>query len=159
MDLRIGQGVDVHRLVAGRPCVLAGVTIPSEVGPEGHSDADVVLHAVTDALLGATGRGDIGTYFPNTDERWRGADSALLLRTVYDEIRAAGWRVVNVDLSIIAEVPKITPHVPRMKESLAGLLGVTHDAVGVKATTMERLGAIGRAEGILVFAVALLQRG
>jgi len=157
-DLRIGQGIDIHQIVAGRPLVLGGVTIPWDRGLEGHSDADVLIHAVCDAILGATGRGDIGTRFPNTDERWRGADSRVLLGDVWSEVHGEGWRLVNLDASILAEAPKLAPYIPVMKGVLAALLGVAVDQIGIKATTTERLGFPGRGEGMVAQAVVLLER-
>ena len=157
-DLRIGQGIDIHQIVVGRPLVIGGVTIPWDRGLEGHSDADVLIHAVCDAILGATGRGDIGTRFPNTDEQWRGADSRALLRDVWSEVHGEGWRLVNLDASILAEAPKLAPHIPAMKGVFASLLGVSVDRIGIKATTTERLGFPGRGEGMVAQAVVLLER-
>jgi len=156
--LRIGQGYDVHRMMPGRRLVLGGLEIPHERGLDGHSDADVVLHALCDALLGAAGLGDLGTYFPPGDERWRDADSADLLVRVRELIRARGYALVNCDLTLIAEAPKIAPHRERMRARIAGLLGIALEEVGLKATTNEGLGAIGRGEGIAAFAVVLLDR-
>jgi 2-C-methyl-D-erythritol 2,4-cyclodiphosphate synthase len=158
LRLRIGHGYDVHRLAAGRRLVLGGVEIPAERGLEGFSDADVVLHALGDALLGAAGLGDLGEHFPPGDERWRGADSLELLRRIAAMVRAAGWRVVNCDLSVIAEAPKLAPHRPAMRQRIAAAVGVSEDAVGIKATTHEGLGSLGREEGIAAFAVVLLER-
>lgn len=156
--MRVGMGYDVHRLVAGRPCMLGGVHIPSPVGPDGHSDADVLLHALMDALLGAAGLPDIGQLFPNTDAQWKDADSLHLLAGVMTHVTAAGWKVGNVDLTVIAELPKINPYAAAMREKLAPILQVTPDAVGLKATTNEGLGSIGRGEGIAAMAVALLEK-
>ena len=156
--MRIGQGYDVHPLAAGRRLVLGGVEIAHERGLDGHSDADVLLHAVADAVLGAAGLGDIGTHFPPSDERWRDASSLDLLARVAELAHERGWRTVNVDATVIAERPRLAPHVPQMRERIAGCLGVAEDAVGVKATTNERLGALGREEGIAALAVALLMR-
>ena len=153
---RIGLGYDIHRLVPGRRCVLAGVEIPSEVGPEGHSDADVVLHAVADALLGAAGLPDIGQLFPNTDPACAGMDSARIVERALREARALGWQVGNLDLTLLAERPKIARHVPAMRERLAQLLGVEAGQVGVKATTQEGLDAVGEGRGIACHAVILL---
>ena len=157
-DLRIGQGYDVHRLVSGRPLVLGGVEFDYPRGLEGHSDADVVLHALGDAILGASGLGDLGEHFPPTDERWRGVSSLNLLARIVALAREEGFRVINCDISVIAEAPKLKPHRQRMRERIAEVLGVEAEAVGVKATTNEGLGAIGRGEGIAAFAVALLER-
>jgi len=158
VELRIGQGYDVHPLEAGRRLVLGGVEIAHERGLAGHSDADVLLHAIADAMLGAAGQGDIGLHFPPSDERWRDASSLDLLARVVAIAQADGWSVVNVDATVIAERPRIAPHVPLMRERIAGRLGIPIDAVGVKATTNERLGALGREEGIAALAVALLSR-
>ncbi len=158
MELRIGQGYDVHPLRAGRRLVLGGVEINHERGLDGHSDADVLLHAIMDAVLGAAGLGDIGRHFPPSEERWRGASSLDLLARVAVLVHDAGWRAVNVDATVIAERPHIAPHVPSMRERIAAGLGVSVDAVGIKATTNERLGALGREEGIAALAVALLMR-
>jgi len=158
VDWRIGQGYDVHPLREGRRLVLGGVEIAHERGLAGHSDADALLHAIADAVLGAAGLGDIGTHFPPSDERWRDASSLDLLGQVAGLARAGGWRVVNVDATVIAERPRVAPHVPLMRERIAACLGVTTGAVGVKATTNEGLGALGREEGIAALAVALLQR-
>lgn len=153
---RIGLGYDIHRLLAGRRCVLAGVEIPSEVGPEGHSDADVVLHAVADALLGAAGLPDIGQLFPNTDPALRGMDSARIVERALAEAAALGWQVGNLDLVILAERPKVAPHVPAMRARLAQLLGVESSQIGVKATTKEGLDAVGEGRGIACHAALLL---
>jgi 2-C-methyl-D-erythritol 2,4-cyclodiphosphate synthase len=156
MKLRVGQGYDVHRLVAGRPLVLGGETIPHELGLDGHSDADVLLHALTDAILGAAGLGDLGDHFPPGDPRWKGASSLELLAIALGLAREQGWRVVNCDLTLVAEAPKLAPYRARIRERIAGALGVGVDAVGLKATTNERLGALGRAEGMAALAVVLL---
>jgi len=158
VELRIGQGYDVHPLEAGRRLVLGSVEIAHERGLAGHSDADVLLHAISDAVLGAAGQGDIGLHFPPSDERWRDASSLDLLARVVAIAQADGWSVVNVDATVIAERPRIAPHVPLMRERIAARLGIPIDAVGVKATTNERLGALGREEGIAALAVALLSR-
>jgi 2-C-methyl-D-erythritol 2,4-cyclodiphosphate synthase len=156
--IRIGQGFDVHALVPGRPLILGGVTIPFERGLLGHSDADVLLHAITDAILGAAALGDIGRHFPDNDARYAGADSRTLLRTAMQTVRAAGWRVVNVDATVIAEAPKILTHVSGMVANIAGDLGVDVGCVNIKGKTSERLGFAGRGEGIAAQAVVLLQR-
>lgn len=155
--LRTGLGYDIHRFAAGRPLVLGGVEIPSARGLEGHSDADVLCHAIADALLGAAGERDIGHHFPNTDERWRGASSLDLLRDVRSLLAARGARIANVDACLIAEEPKIAPHIAAMKERVADALGIHPSQIGVKATTNERLGALGRAEGIAALATALIE--
>jgi 2-C-methyl-D-erythritol 2,4-cyclodiphosphate synthase len=156
--MRIGHGFDVHPLVAGRRLVIGGVAIPFDRGLGGHSDADVLLHAVTDALLGAAGLGDIGRHFPDTDPAHRGADSRRLLRETVAKVRAAGFAVANVDATIIAEAPRMAPHIPAMVANLATDLGVDVAQVNVKAKTTERLGFTGRGEGIAAEAVALLER-
>jgi 2-C-methyl-D-erythritol 2,4-cyclodiphosphate synthase len=154
--LRVGQGFDVHALVAGRKLMIGGVDIPYEKGLEGHSDADVLLHAITDALLGAAGLGDIGRHFPDTDPKYRGADSRLLLREAANKVRAAGYAVGNVDCTIIAQAPKMAPHIPAMVERIASDIGVRASEVNVKAKTTEHLGFAGRGEGIAAEAVVLL---
>jgi len=155
-DVRIGQGFDVHALVEGRPLVIGGVTIPYERGLFGHSDADVLLHAVTDALLGAAGLGDIGRHFPDTSPAYAGADSRVLLRDAMRRVIAAGYAVGNIDATIIAQAPKMAPHVDAMVANLAADLGVDRDRVNVKAKTTEKLGFTGRGEGIAAEAIALL---
>jgi 2-C-methyl-D-erythritol 2,4-cyclodiphosphate synthase len=157
-DIRIGQGFDVHALVAGRPLIIGGVHIPYEKGLLGHSDADVLLHAVCDALLGAAALGDIGRHFPDTDPAHGGADSRVLLRVVAGRVAAAGCRVGNVDATIIAQAPKMAPHVPAMITNIAADLGIPEDRVNVKAKTTERLGFTGRGEGIAAEAVVLITR-
>lgn len=156
--IRTGIGFDIHRFAPGRRLVLGGIEFACDVGLEGHSDADVLCHALADALLGAVADGDIGQHFPNTDPHWKDADSVELLRAVVARVAAKGFRVVNVDATITAQKPKIAPRVAAMKARLAPVLGVAEDAVSVKATTMEGLGAIGRAEGIAVMAVATVER-
>jgi 2-C-methyl-D-erythritol 2,4-cyclodiphosphate synthase len=158
MEYRIGQGVDIHTFVHGRPLVLGGVTIPFEYGLKGHSDADVLVHAIMDALLGAAGLFDIGHHFPDTDPAFKDADSIVLLERVREIIRRDGWRVVNCDASLVAEVPRVGGYIPQMKERIASALDVEPERVGVKATTAERLGSLGRREGIVAFAVAMLER-
>jgi len=158
MEFRVGQGCDIHALVPGRKLVLGGVTIPHSMGLMGHSDADALLHAITDALLGAAGLGDIGRIFPDTDARWNGADSRVLLRGAAEAVRAAGWRVGNVDCTVIAQAPRIAPHVAAMQENIAAALGIGVERVNVKGKTSERLGFVGRQEGIATEAVVLLLR-
>lgn len=153
---RIGQGYDVHALAAGRKLIVGGVPIPYERGLAGHSDADVLLHAICDALLGAAGLGDIGTHFPDTDPRYRGIDSRALLRTTAQLVYAAGFRVVNVDTTIIAQAPKMAPYIERMRENIASDLRIEASHVNVKAKTAEHLGALGRGEGIAAQAIALV---
>jgi len=156
--IRVGVGFDVHALVPGRRLRIGGVDIEAAQGLLGHSDADVLLHAITDALLGAAGLGDIGQLFPDDDVRHKDADSLELLRSAADKIRAAGWRVANVDAVVIAQRPRIAPHVARMRARIAPVLGVAEDAVGIKGKTTECLGFAGRGEGIAAQAVALLER-
>jgi 2-C-methyl-D-erythritol 2,4-cyclodiphosphate synthase len=158
MNVRIGQGFDVHALVAGRPLVLGGVTLPYERGLEGHSDADALLHAIADAVLGALALGDLGAHFPDTDARWRNADSRVLLRAVMDKARAAGYAVGNVDATVVAQAPRIAPHVEAMRRNVAADLACDIARVSVKAKTTERLGFTGRGEGIAAMAVVLLTR-
>ncbi len=160
MQLRIGNGYDIHRLVAGRPLILGGQRLehPDGLGLDGHSDADVLVHALMDALLGALALGDIGRYFPPDDERWRGADSLELLERVAGLIGERGWQVVNVDAVVVAERPKLRPHISAMQAAIAARLGLEPERVGVKATTNEGLGPTGREEGIACHAVALLQQ-
>jgi len=155
--MRVGQGFDVHRLVTGRRLVIGGVEIPFELGLAGHSDADVLLHAITDALLGASGLGDIGRHFPDSDPAYKDADSRTLLRAAAASVREAGFSVANVDATIIAQAPRMAPHLARMAENIAADLGIAPAQVNVKAKTAERLGFIGRGEGIAAEAVALLQ--
>ena len=159
--IRVGQGFDVHRFAnpeEGRPLVLMGLTIPHDRGLAGHSDADVMVHALMDALLGAAGLGDIGQHFPDTDMAYKGADSALLLERVMASLRERGWRVGNADVLLIGERPKISPHRQAMRERIAPLLGVEVDALNVKATTTEKLGFTGRGEGLAAQAVVLIER-
>lgn len=154
--MRIGFGYDVHRLAPGRPMILGGVRLDHPAGPDGHSDADVVLHAVCDALLGAAALGDIGQHFPNTDDRWRGADSRALLREVVRLVAKEGYRVGNVDAMVALERPKLRPHIDAMRANLADDLGVNLADVSVKAGTNERMGFVGREEGVAAYAVCLL---
>ena len=160
MQLRIGNGYDIHRLVPGRPLILGGQRLehPAGLGLDGHSDADVLVHAIMDALLGALSLGDIGKYFPPDDPQWKGADSLMLLEQVNALVAERGWSVVNIDSVIVAERPKLKPHIGAMAAAIAARLGVAAEQVGVKATTNETLGAEGREEGISCHAVALLQR-
>lgn len=156
MQIRVGNGFDVHRLVEGRRCVICGVDIPYDKGLLGHSDADVAIHALCDALLGACAKGDIGKHFPDTDPQWEGADSRMLLRAVVGIIGADGWIPGNVDITIMAQAPKMLPHIEQMRANIAADLGIAVDCVSVKATTTERLGFTGRGEGIAAMATALL---
>lgn len=156
MNIRIGNGYDIHRLVPDRPLILGGVKIPHHLGLLGHSDADALTHAIMDAMLGALSLGDIGHYFPPSDPKWSGADSLLLLQQVDELIKARGWQVGNIDSVIIAEQPKMKPHLQAMQEKLAHTLQIDIDQVGIKATTNEKLGPVGRQEGIAVYTVVLL---
>lgn len=158
VDVRTGLGWDSHRLLAGRPLILGGVRIESELGLDGHSDADVLTHAVIDALLGAAGLGDIGEHFPDTDERWRGADSIALLEHVAGLVAGAGWATTSIDATVILERPKLRPHKAEMAARLAAAAGVDAERVNVKATTAERLDAVGRGEGAVAQAVATIVR-
>ena len=158
MSFRIGQGFDVHRLVEGRPLIIGGVTIPYERGLLGHSDADVLLHAITDALLGAAGLGDIGMHFPDTDARYAGADSRVLLRAAFDLISAAGYSIMNIDTTIIAQAPKMAPHILAMRLRLGQALALQPDQINIKAKTAEGMGPVGRGESIEARAVCLLMR-
>ncbi|MCP4899182.1 MAG: 2-C-methyl-D-erythritol 2,4-cyclodiphosphate synthase [bacterium] len=156
-QFRIGQGFDIHRFCSGSQVKLCGISVPSDVSLEGHSDADVALHALADALLGAAALGDIGEHFPPHDPQWKGADSAQLLRKVMELIEAEGLRPVNCDLTIIGDRPKVAPFRKRMQAKLAGLLGLTDGCVSVKATTTEGLGSMGRGEGLAALAVVLME--
>ena len=157
MTFRIGQGYDVHQLVPNRPLILGGVTIPFDKGLLGHSDADILLHAITDALLGAAALGDIGTHFPDTAAEFKDADSRELLRRAYAAVQEAGWRVVNVDSTIIAQQPKLKPHIPAMRANLAADLDLPENCINIKGKTNEQLGYLGRMEGMEAQAVVLLQ--
>ncbi|MHB0975279.1 MAG: 2-C-methyl-D-erythritol 2,4-cyclodiphosphate synthase [Thiobacillus sp.] len=157
-DIRIGHGFDVHAFAENRRLIVGGVDIPYERGLAGHSDADVLLHAICDALLGAAGLGDIGRHFPDTDMAFAGIDSRILLRRVSEQLRERGWRVGNVDATLIAQAPKMAPHIARMTAHIADDLGVALDRVNVKATTTEKLGFTGRGEGIAAEAVCLIAR-
>lgn len=156
MTMRVGTGYDVHALVAGRALVLGGVTIPHAKGLAGHSDADVLLHAIADALLGALALGDLGAHFPDTEARWKGADSRALLRHVHTLVAARGYAIGNVDATVVAQAPKLAPHVPAMRANVAADLRCDIDRISIKATTTERLGFAGREEGIAAEAVVLL---
>lgn len=156
MNIRVGQGYDVHQLVEGRDLILGGVNIPFEKGLLGHSDADVLLHAITDALLGAAGLGDIGSHFPDTAAEFKDADSRVLLRKAYQSVQALGWKVVNVDTTVIAQKPKLTPHIPAMRANIAADLGLPENCVNIKGKTNEKLGYLGRMEAIEAQAAVLL---
>ncbi len=158
MSVRIGHGFDAHRLVEGRPFVLGGIEIPFERGPLGHSDADVLAHAISDALLGACALGDLGKHFPDTDERWKGADSMRLLAACADMVRDRGYAVGNLDATIVVQAPKLAPHLERIRASVAAVLRIETDAVSVKAKTSEGMGYTGDGTGIAAYAVACLTR-
>ena len=158
MNFRVGQGYDVHRLVEGRKLILGGVEIPHETGLLGHSDADALLHAITDALLGAAGLGDIGSHFPDTDPAFHGVDSRILLRETVARLARRGWKVVNVDSTVIAQRPKLASHIPAMRAHIATDLRLDMDAVNIKAKTSEKLGHLGREEGIAAQAVCLIEK-
>ena len=154
---RVGIGYDVHQLKAGRPLILGGVVIEHDTGLDGHSDADVLMHAICDAVLGAIGEGDIGSFFPPSDPQWKNAPSKIFLEEAARQITKRNGQLINVDAMLIAEAPKITPHIPAMKENIAAALGIAADAVGVKATTNETMGFVGRGEGMAAHAVASVE--
>ncbi|MEB3212989.1 MAG: 2-C-methyl-D-erythritol 2,4-cyclodiphosphate synthase [Leptolyngbyaceae bacterium] len=158
MDMRIGNGYDIHRLVEGRPLILGGVELIHEKGLLGHSDADALTHAIMDAMLGALSLGDIGHYFPPSDPKWADADSLVLLAQVNQLILDQGWRIQNIDTVVVAERPKLKPHIKEMRSRLASTLQIEPERVGIKATTNEKLGPVGREEGIAAYAVALLSK-
>ncbi|MGN6837244.1 2-C-methyl-D-erythritol 2,4-cyclodiphosphate synthase, partial [Neisseria sp. P0022.S010] len=155
-NIRVGQGYDVHQLVEGRDLILGGVNIPFEKGLLGHSDADVLLHAITDALLGAAGLGDIGSHFPDTAAEFKDVDSRVLLREAYQSVQELGWKVVNVDTTVIAQKPKLAPHIPAMRANIAADLGLPENCVNIKGKTNEKLGYLGRMEAIEAQAAVLL---
>jgi 2-C-methyl-D-erythritol 2,4-cyclodiphosphate synthase len=157
--LRIGQGIDIHPFKEGRRCVLGGIEIPGALGLNGHSDADALVHALIDAILGATGQRDIGTLFPDTDLAFKDADSCKLLQTVWATLQKEGWSLVNADITVLAEVPKLKPYVEEMRGKLITILGCEPNCVAIKATTTEKLGFIGRQEGVLASAVVLVEMG
>jgi 2-C-methyl-D-erythritol 2,4-cyclodiphosphate synthase len=154
---RVGIGIDVHRFAAGRKCIIGGVEIPHTHGLEGHSDADVLAHAIADALLGAAALGDIGKFYPPSDMKWKNMDSMVIVRECAERVRKAGGRVNNIDAAIVAESPKLSPHIPKMQEVLAKHLGVTPTQVGIKATTSELMGFTGRKEGVVAVAIASVE--
>jgi 2-C-methyl-D-erythritol 2,4-cyclodiphosphate synthase len=158
MKFRVGLGFDVHPLETGRDMWLGGIKIPSDKGPIGHSDADVLIHAICDALLGAANLRDIGFHFSNKDERWRNADSKIFLKETFRMLNAKGWRVENVDCTVVLEAPKINPHVDAMKKVMAPLMNISEDDISIKATTSELLGYVGRGEGVNAMAVALITK-
>jgi 2-C-methyl-D-erythritol 2,4-cyclodiphosphate synthase len=154
---RVGIGIDVHRFAAGRKCILGGVEIPHDVGLEGHSDADVLAHAIADALLGAAALGDIGRYYPPSDMKFKDMNSMVIVKECAERVRKAGGRIINIDAMIIAQAPKMAPHIPKMQEILGQHMGVASTQVGVKATTSEHMGFTGREEGIVVVAIASVE--
>jgi 2-C-methyl-D-erythritol 2,4-cyclodiphosphate synthase len=156
LPFRIGQGWDIHALVEGRPLILGGVHIPSDKGLLGHSDADALLHAITDALLGGAGLGDIGRHFPDTDERFKGADSVQLLRQAAQRVRERGWQIGNIDATVIAQAPRLAPHIPAMCERIARALALAPEQVNVKAKTAEKMGPVGEGKAMQAQAVVLL---
>ena len=158
MNFRIGEGWDVHALVPGRPLVIGGVTIEHSMGLLGHSDAAVLLHAITDAVLGAAALGDIGTHFPDTDAQFRGADSVVLLVEAVRRVRAAGWQIGNIDSTIIAQAPKLMPHIPAMRSNIAQALGLQPDQINIKAKTAEKMGPVGQGDAMEARAIALIFR-
>lgn len=158
MKLRVGLGFDVHQLEEGRDFYLGGIKLPAKKGAVGHSDADVLIHAICDALLGAANLRDIGFHFSNTDDRWKGKDSKYFLREVTNMLSQKGWKVENVDCTLCLEAPKVNPHIPQMKSVLAPLMNITEEDVSIKATTNETMGYVGRQEGVNAYAVALISR-
>jgi 2-C-methyl-D-erythritol 2,4-cyclodiphosphate synthase len=158
MKMRVGMGFDVHQLEAGKDFWLGGIKLEAEKGAVGHSDADVLIHAICDALLGAANLGDIGLHFANTDPRWKGMQSKFFLKEVNKMITEKGWQIENIDCSLCLEKPKINPHIPAMKQALAPLMGISEDIISIKATTNERMGYVGREEGVNAYAVVLLRK-
>ncbi|MCB0492296.1 MAG: 2-C-methyl-D-erythritol 2,4-cyclodiphosphate synthase [Cyclobacteriaceae bacterium] len=158
MKMRVGMGFDVHQLEAGKDFWLGGIKLEAEKGAVGHSDADVLIHAICDALLGAANLGDIGLHFANTDPRWKGMQSKFFLKEVNKMITEKGWQIENIDCSLCLEKPKINPHIPAMKQTLAPLMGISEDLISIKATTNERMGYVGREEGVNAYAVVLLRK-
>jgi 2-C-methyl-D-erythritol 2,4-cyclodiphosphate synthase len=156
MNIRIGNGYDIHKLVTGRPLILGGVEIPHFLGLLGHSDADVLTHAIMDALLGALGLGDIGHYFPPSDPKWKGANSMILMQQVAQIIASQGWKIGNIDSTVVAEQPKLKPYLKPMRKAIAQILEIKIEQISIKATTNEQLGPVGREEGICAYAVVLL---
>ena len=158
MRIRVGFGFDVHRLSEGRPCIIGGVTIPHRYGPDGHSDADVLIHAICDAILGAAGLRDIGFHFPDTDASFKNADSTELLARVVELVSIKGYRLGNIDSTLVLEAPKINPHIEAMKTRLSQVTGLSADDIGIKATTNEKMGFIGKGEGVTAYAVVLIEK-
>ena len=158
MELRVGQGIDVHRFAKDRKLILGGVHIPSDFGLIGHSDADILIHAIVDAILGACGKSDIGTYFPSEDPQWKNADSSIFLKEAIRMLNSDGWKLVNVDCNILMEAPKLLPHISKIKENLSRIIGIAIDQLSIKAGTMEKMGFVGNGEGAMATAVVLIQR-
>jgi 2-C-methyl-D-erythritol 2,4-cyclodiphosphate synthase len=158
LDFRVGTGYDAHKLVVGRPFILGGVIVPHDMGLLGHSDADVLAHAISDAVLGALALGDLGKYFPDSDPKWKGADSLTLLKECVRLVKEKGWEIANVDSTIVCQKPKLAPHIPGMIEKVSQALGVSLDRVSVKAKTTEEMGFEGRQEGVSAQAVVMLQK-
>jgi 2-C-methyl-D-erythritol 2,4-cyclodiphosphate synthase len=158
MQLRIGNGIDFHRLEEGLPFWLGGIKLEHSKGALGHSDADVLLHAISDALLGAVGLGDIGTHFPDTDEKYKGIDSKVLLRRCYNMVKEKGYWIVNIDSTVCLQEPKIKPHIAKMQSAIATTLGVSQEDISIKATTTEQMGFVGREEGVMAYATVLLNK-
>lgn len=158
MGLRVGFGIDFHQLATGRELWLGGVRIPHDRGAVGHSDADVLIHAICDALLGALNLGDIGLHFPNTDPAYKDIDSKLLLKRTYEMVKAKGWRIGNIDSTVCLEAPKIMQHAPKMRATMATILEVSADEISIKATTTEQMGFVGRGEGLVAYATVLLEK-
>ncbi len=158
MNIRIGNGYDIHQLVTDRPLILGGIEIPHSLGLLGHSDADVLIHAIMDALLGALGMGDIGHYFPPSDPKWKGANSKILMEQVGEIVKSQGWQIGNIDSTVVAEEPKLKPHLKSMRNAIAQTLKIELDQISIKATTNEKLGPVGREEGICAYAVVLLTK-
>lgn len=158
MNIRIGYGIDYHQLVEGKPLMIGGIEVPHHKGSEGHSDADVLLHSICDALLGAIGLGDIGLHFPDTDPGYKGIDSKVLLRRCHNMIKEQGYYIVNIDSTVSLQVPKLRPHIEKMKRSIADTLGISIELVSIKATTTEQMGFVGREEGIQAHAVVLVNK-
>lgn len=158
MNLRIGYGIDYHQLQDGIPFVIGGIEIPHHKGPVGHSDADVLLHAICDAMLGALALGDIGIHFPNTDDQYKGIDSKVLLRRSYNMIKERGYYIINIDSTVCLEAPKLSPHIEKMRRTISEILGLNMDAISIKATTAEKMGFVGREEGVQAQAAVLLNK-
>ncbi len=158
MEYRVGEGIDIHKFTEGRPLILGGVNIPHNLGLDGHSDADALIHALIDGILGATGKGDIGKLFPDTEKEWKDSDSKVLLRNVWEQVTKDGWQLVNFDSTILTEQPKISPHTEEMRITIAKILDISIEKCSIKATTGEKMGFIGREEGLMARCVVMLSR-